>query len=65
MPKVDTRDWESYDEDNFIGYEKIRKSTKKEEKKDEKSKNDSKKSNFSKKWYIFIYNMRNDYEFLW
>ena len=49
MPKVDIRDWESYDADNHIGYEKIRKNLKKEEKKDEKSKNDSKKSNFSKK----------------
>ena len=49
MPKVDTRDWESYDEDNFIGYEKMRKTIKKEEKKDDKSENDSKKSNFSKK----------------
>ena len=49
MPKVDTRDWESYDEDNFISYEKIRKTTKKDEKKDEKSKNDLKKSDFSKK----------------
>ena len=49
MPKVDTRDWESYDEDNFNGYEKIRKTTKKDEKKEEKSKNDLKKSDFSKK----------------
>ena len=49
MPKVDIRDWESYDEDNYIGYEKIRKNPKKEEKKDEKPKNNSKKSNFSKK----------------
>ena len=49
MPKVDIRDWESYDEDNFIGYEKIRKSTEKEERKDEKPKNGSKKSDFSKK----------------
>ena len=49
MPKVDTRDWESYDEDNFINYEKIRKNLKKEEKKDEKPKNNLKKSNFSKK----------------
>jgi hypothetical protein len=49
MPKVDTRDWKSYDDDNFISYEKIRKTTKKDEKKDEKSKNDLKKSDFSKK----------------
>jgi len=49
MPKVDTRDWESYDEDNFIGFEKIRKTTKKDEKKDEKDKDSSKKSDFSKK----------------
>ena len=49
MPKINTQNWESYDEDNYIGYEKIRKNLKKEEKKDEKSKNDSKKSNFSKK----------------
>ena len=49
MPKVDTRDWESYDEDNFVNYEKMRKNVKKEEKKDEKSKNNLKKSNFSKK----------------
>ena len=49
MPKVDIRDLESYDEDNYIGYEKIRKTTKKDEKKDKNSKNDSKKSDFSKK----------------
>ena len=49
MPKVNTRDWESYDDDNYISYEKIRKTIKKDEKKDEKSKNNSKKSNFSKK----------------
>ena len=49
MPKVDIRDWESYDEDNFINYEKMRKNVKKEEKKDEKPKNNLKKSNFSKK----------------
>ena len=49
MPKVDTRDWESYDEDNLINYEKMRKNVKKEEKKDEKPKNNLKKSNFSKK----------------
>ena len=33
MPKVDTRDWESYDEDNFIGYETMRKTIKKRRKK--------------------------------
>ena len=49
MPKIDTRDWESYDEDNFVSYQKIRKTIKKDEKKDEKCKNKSKKSNFSKK----------------
>ena len=50
MPKVDTRDWKSYDDDdNFISYEKIRKNIKKDEKKEEKSKNDLKKSDFSKK----------------
>ena len=49
MPKVNTQNWEVYDEENFINYEKIRKTTKKDEKKDEKTKNDSKKSNFSKK----------------
>ena len=36
----------NYDEDNFIGFEKIKKLIKKDENKDEKSKNDSKKSDF-------------------
>ena len=49
MPKINTRDWEVYDDENFINYEKIRKNPKKEEKKDEKPKNNLKKSNFSKK----------------
>ena len=49
MPKIDTKDWEFYDEDNFVSYEKIRKNVKKDEKKDEKPKNELKKSNFSKK----------------
>ena len=49
MPKVNTQNWESYDDENFLTYEKIRKTTKKNEKKDEKPKNNLKKSNFSKK----------------
>ncbi len=49
MPKVNIQDWESYDEDNFNGYEKIRKTTKKDEKREEKPKNGVKKTDFSKK----------------
>ena len=31
MPKVNTRDWESYDDDNYISYEKIRKTIENQE----------------------------------
>ena len=49
MPKIDTKDWEFYDEDNFVSYEKIRKNVKKDEKREEKHKNRVKKTDFSKK----------------
>ena len=50
MPKINTKDWETYDEDNYVNYQKIRKSIKKDEKNEEKTKNSTKKSSFSKKW---------------
>ena len=43
MPKVDVRELDFIDDD-YVGYEKIRKAPKKEEKTDKKSKHKQKKS---------------------
>ena len=43
MPKVDVRDLDLIDED-YVGYEKIRRTPKKQDKPDEKPKSEQKKS---------------------
>ena len=43
MPRVDVRDLDFIDED-YVGYEKIRKTPKKESKSDDKHKSEQKKS---------------------
>ena len=48
MPKIDVRELDFIDDD-YVGYEKIRKTPKKENKSDEKPKNESKKVDVSEK----------------
>ena len=48
MPKIDVRDLDFIDED-YTGYEKIRKTPKKESKPDDKPKSKQKKSNVKDK----------------
>ena len=48
MPKIDVRDLDFVDDD-YIGYEKIRKTPKKESKSEEKPESDQKKSDINKK----------------
>ena len=47
MPKIDVRDLDFIDDD-YVGYEKIRKTPKKESKSDEKPNSESKKSSENK-----------------
>ena len=48
MPKIDVRDLDFID-DEYVGYEKIRKAPKKESKSEEKPKSESKKSDVREK----------------